>query len=242
MRIAVLSDIHANLEALQAVQQKAAGMGVDAWVCLGDIVGYGADPGPCVDQVRALVQDAVLGNHDAAAVGLLDMNYFNPWARRAAEWTAARLAAADAAYLAALPLIRDGDDVLYVHADPHCPDEWDYIHSADQIEAVLEAAVVRLCFIGHTHTPFVWGRSGASAQSLAAAGPVVLEEGVSYLVNVGSVGQPRDGDPRACFALWDAAARTLELVRVDYPIDAAQKKILAAGLPPFLAQRLALGH
>ena len=242
MRIAVLSDIHANLEALLAVRRRAAELGVDTWVCLGDIVGYGADPGPCVDHIRTLADQVVLGNHDAAAVGLLDMAYFNPWARRAAEWTARRLAAAQAAYLADLPLTQGLGDALYVHSGPRCPANWDYIHSVAEIEAALAAAPARLCFIGHTHTPFVWGQDGKTARSLAARGPLVLEEGTAYLVNVGSVGQPRDGDPRACFVLWDAAAGTLELVRVDYPIDAAQKKIMAAGLPPFLAERLALGH
>jgi len=239
MRLAVLSDIHGNREALAAVIAAGRTRGVDAWLCLGDIVGYGADPRACLDAVRELTDAVLLGNHDAAAVGLQDLENFNLYARRAAEWTAEQLDDAERHYLAALPLVLDEGDARFVHAEPVRPAEWGYIFDLADAQTALAATAQRYCFVGHSHIPFLCAEEGGDV-ARADAGPV--RSRARYLANVGSVGQPRDGDPRACFALWDRAAGTLELVRCPYAVAAAQDKIIAAGLPSFLAERLARGQ
>ena len=251
MRLAVLSDIHANREALDAVIDTGRAHGVDAWLCLGDIVGYGADPQACLHRVQELTDAVILGNHDAAAVGLQDLAYFNPYARRAAEWTAEQLDDAERQYLADLPLVLERDEALFVHAEPRRAAEWGYVLDLADAQTALMAIAQRFCFVGHSHTPFLCAvpemgasRSDAAPRAgeveLVAAGPIRPDS--RYLANVGSVGQPRDGDPRACFALWDQTADTLELMRCPYDIATAQNKIIAAGLPPFLAERLAQGQ
>ncbi|MEE3260038.1 MAG: metallophosphoesterase family protein [Candidatus Latescibacterota bacterium] len=239
MRLAVLSDIHANREALYAVIDTGRAHGVDAWLCLGDIVGYGADPQACLHRVRELTDAVILGNHDAAAVGLQDLAYFNPHARRAAEWTAEQLNDAERQYLAALPLVLEQGEALFVHAEPSRPTEWGYVVDLADAQRALMAIAQRFCFVGHSHYPLLCAECDGEVK-MVAAGPIQTQS--RYLANVGSVGQPRDGDPRACFALWDQAADTLELVRCPYDIATAQNKIIAAGLPPFLAERLAQGQ
>ena len=243
MRLAVCSDIHANLEGLNAVCRAAEGRRVEAWACLGDIVGYGADPHSCLCRVRELTEQSVLGNHDAAAVGMADLSHFNQHARCAALWTAAQLTPDERQQLIDLPLIRESADALYVHANPACPGAWSYVFSADEVVEALECSDARVCFIGHSHEPFVCAVCQDTVQWIAAAeGVVEMREEARYLVNVGSVGQPRDGDPRACFVVWDEQRCTLEFVRAVYDIAAAQHKIVAAGLPPLLAERLACGR
>lgn len=242
MRTVILSDIHGNRQALEAVRDCGVRLGVDSWVCLGDIVGYGADPSFCIDGIRALSSQVVLGNHDAAAIGLQDLQYFNEYARRAVEWTAARLTEAEDAYLRRLPLTLECGDALCVHAEPARPQEWFYVHSRQDARVVLENMACRLCFIGHTHMPFICTLSGEGLEMTGSEEIVAVAADQSYLINVGSVGQPRDGDPRACFLLWDEEENMLELLRTDYDIAGAQESILDAGLPPFLAQRLAIGQ
>ena len=240
MRYAVLSDIHGNLEALRAVLADLATR-VDDILCLGDLVGYGADPGPCVDLVGARARAVVTGNHERAVTGGLDLRWFNRYARAAAEWTRERLDGDCAAYLDALPLTAEVDDATLVHASPRHPDEWEYLVTAEDGLAAFEAFSTRLCFVGHSHVPAMW--------SLGSSGPdyergdidVSLEAGRRYIVNVGSVGQPRDRDPRAAYALWDVEGRRVHVRRVAYDVGTAQAKIEAARLPRFLADRLAEG-
>lgn len=239
MRLAVLSDIHANLEALEAVHRAGQERGVERWVCLGDIVGYGADPQACLARVRQWMAFCVLGNHDQAVAGLGDLGYFNPWARRAVEWTAAQLRPEQRQYLASLPLSVAEGEALFVHAHPAAPGNWGYVLSAREVSAALEATPARLCFVGHSHQPLA---CAAGSSLLATEEVIALRPGERYLVNAGSVGQPRDGNWRACFLVWDQGDDTLEFVRSDYDLQKAQAKILAAGLPPFLAGRLAQGH
>jgi len=243
MRFAVLSDIHANLEALDAVCRAGDEQRVQAWICLGDIVGYGADPRACLHRVRLLTDQVVLGNHDAAAAGLTDLAYFNEYARAAARWTADQLTPDERQYLTDLPLTREDGEAFYVHAEPCQPQAWGYVMSGGDALEVLAAIDRCLCFIGHSHQPFICAERQGELQVLdPGARTVEIQESVGYLVNVGSVGQPRDGDPRACFAVWDDERRTLEFARPAYDIAAAQSKIIARGLPPFLAKRLAFGY
>lgn len=223
----------------------AAAEGALALLCLGDLVGYGADPVACVELVGERASAMVAGNHEHGALGLLDLRWFNPWARAAAEWTGERFDQGHRDYLADLPLIRAMDDVTLVHSSPRNPEEWDYLISAEDGLQVFADFATRLCFIGHSHLPGVW--------SVGSGGPdhcerfetpearVHLDDGRRYLVNVGSVGQPRDRDARACYAIWDRDARAVTIRRVEYDHRAAAGKILAAGLPRALADRLARG-
>jgi predicted phosphodiesterase len=248
VRYLVLSDIHGNLEALETVLATAQTAGYDAVLVLGDLVGYGADPGGVVDCVRRLQPLAVIrGNHDKVASGVEDAEGFNAVAKSAVHWTCEALSPEQRTYLAELPrgpLVVD-DLIEICHGTPY--DEDAYVF--DELDALraLESASRPLCLYGHTHIPVVF--TYASGESLdfstgdgAATMAVTVEEGRRYLVNPGSVGQPRDGDPRAGYGIVDTATRRIDLFRVEYPVAAAQAKVIRAGLPEVLAKRLALGR
>jgi len=247
VRYAVLSDVHGNLEALSAVLADAASEGALGVLCLGDAVGYGADPVACVELLGERSTGMVAGNHEYGALGLLDLRWFNPAARAAALWTREQLGADHQGYLSGLPLSSALGEATCVHASPRRPEEWDYLLSAeDGFEAFADFAT-RLCFVGHSHRPGVWslGSSGPAHEDLG--GPawhdhrIPFHDGRRYIVNVGSVGQPRDRDPRAAYVVWDEDERSITLRRVMYDHKAAAAKILRAGLPRALADRLAHG-
>ena len=173
----------------------------------------------------------------------LDLQYFNSYAREAALWTRHYLSDDNRDYLARLPYIAQRGESFYVHAEPVDPGEWDYVDTRQDVATALAAVSARFCFVGHSHQAFAYTAAGTELEkTLGTSGRLELESGCRYLVNAGSVGQPRDGDARACFALCDDEAETLELVRTDYDIARAQEKILEAGLPAFLAARLQHGH
>ena len=243
MRTVVISDIHANLEALEAVVSVAARRQIDNWICLGDVVGYGADPGACIALTRSLTENTLLGNHDAAVAGLQDVAYFNSYARRAVDWTSSHIEGEERDFLAELPLVLELDDAFYVHAEPADPEDWGYVHSARDAAAAMRAVTARLCFVGHTHEPLLCRAGDSRAEIIdGGSGAVSLEPNDRYLVNVGSVGQPRDGDPRSCFVIHDGENDTVEFIRTEYDIDSTAAKIVAAGLPIYLARRLESGH
>ena len=222
----------------------AAEAGAAGVLCLGDLVGYGADPAACVERLGERAAAVVAGNHEHGATGLLDLQWFNPIARAAARWTAEQLDADHASYLRALPLVARVEEATLVHASPRHPEEWDYLMTADQGFEVFGDFDTRLCFVGHSHRPGVWslGSSGPRhGAGMPAAGEVRIEDGRRYLVNVGSVGQPRDRDPRAAYGLWDRDERSIVIRRVEYDRRRAAEKILAARLPRALADRLAHG-
>lgn len=237
--------MHANLEALTAVLSDAAGEGAASILCLGDLVGYGADPVACIEALGERAAALVAGNHEHGALGLLDLQWFNPFAREAALWTSQQLGEDHARYLAALRLTATVEDATLVHASPRNPDEWDYLVSAEDGFAVFPDFDTRLCFVGHSHRPGCWSLGGSGPKHLPhlkpEQGPVRLEDGRRYIINVGSVGQPRDRDPRAAYAIWDRERRTVTIRRVPYDHKAAARKILSAGLPRILAERLANG-
>jgi diadenosine tetraphosphatase ApaH/serine/threonine PP2A family protein phosphatase len=240
VRYAILSDIHANLEALRAVLDDVGGQ-ADGFLCLGDVVGYGADPVGCVDLVAQRAAVTVAGNHEHAVAGLLDLAWFNPNARAAAAWTRTRLDGDARAWLGARPLQAQVDDATLVHASPARPEEWDYLVTASDGWTALSAVTTRLCFIGHTHLPGVWAVGPSGPVHAPGAEAVELEPDGRYLINVGSVGQPRDRDRRAAYALWDMEADRVTIRRVAYDVAGARRKIVAAGLPRLLADRLAVG-
>jgi diadenosine tetraphosphatase ApaH/serine/threonine PP2A family protein phosphatase len=241
MRIAILSDIHSNLEALEAALAASDSLGADAVHCLGDIVGYGASPNECVQLIRERAVVCLAGNHDHAAVNLLDAGGFNEDARRAVSWTAHALTSDSVSYLRALPMTHLVRDVLYVHAAPSEPEAWDYILRIDDARYEFDQATARLCFFGHTHRQVAYeARDGHVG--LVGRPEFSAADGARYLVNVGSVGQPRDGDPRAAFTLYSEEEESVRFVRVEYDIEKAARRIAEAGLPELLALRLHLGR
>lgn len=247
-RYLVLSDIHGNLEALEAVLTASAKQKCDGIVVLGDLVGYGADPNAVVERIRALAPIAsVRGNHDKVAAGLESAEDFNPMARAAADWTRRTLTPAVADYVRALPAgpVQVGDDFEICHGSPL--DEDLYVTAAPEAERSIAAATRPLCLFGHTHVALCARMD--SRDRLEIDMPqgrpdfeVTLAPADRYLINPGSVGQPRDGDSRAAYAVVDLEKKVVRLCRVAYPIEAAQKKILDAGLPPMLAHRLGMGR
>ena len=246
MRYLILSDIHANLEALEAVLEAAPPGSYDRVLVLGDLVGYGADPNAVVDRVRALDPLAVIrGNHDKAACGLDDGSSFNQIARFAAAWTGDTLTPDNRKYLRDLPAgpVTIDERVEICHGAPF--DEDHYIFDANDARRAIETARRPLCLFGHTHLPVIFSMEGiqvAGSIPDSAEHLVPLIAGVRFLVNVGSVGQPRDGDPRAGYATFDPGGPSLVLHRVPYRVEIAQRKIVAAGLPHTLANRLAIGR
>ena len=247
MRYLVISDIHANLEALDAVLAAGAEASYDRVLMLGDLVGYGADPNAVVDRVRALPEGTVIrGNHDKVAAGIESTDGFNHLARVAIAWTAAVLAPANRTYLAELPAgpIAVDDHVEICHGTPFDED----VYVFDDLDALrsLRTSSRPLCLFGHTHVPAAFCLASGELQLV---GPprgdrfqITLDDDTRYLVNCGSVGQPRDGDPRAAYGVLDTRTHELSILRVPYDVAAAQAKIMAAGLPEVLAQRLAMGR
>jgi len=240
VRYAILSDIHGNVEALRAVLHDCADR-VDAVLCLGDTVGYGADPLACVELVAERAHASVGGNHEYAVAGRLGLEWFNRYARAAAEWTQQRLDEDHRAYLGALPLVAEVGDATLVHASPAQPEEWDYLVTAEDGFAAFASFATRWCFVGHSHVPGAWSLGSSGPEHHPGCASLQSERGRRYIVNVGSVGQPRDRDPRAAYAVWDVEAGRLEIQRVAYDVDAARRKIVEAGLPRLLADRLAAG-
>jgi diadenosine tetraphosphatase ApaH/serine/threonine PP2A family protein phosphatase len=240
VRYAVLSDVHANLEALRAVLDDARDR-ADGLLCLGDVVGYGADPAACIETLGERAAALVAGNHEYAVAGLMDMDWFTPHARDGLAWTHDRLDDDHRAWLGARPLVLEMDEATLVHASPRQPEDWTYLRTAADGWDAFGAFATRLCFVGHTHRPMVWSLGSSGPDWAPAPDEIAFEVGRRYIVNVGSVGQPRDRDPRAAYAIWDVAARRVTVRRVGYDVAMARRKILDAGLPRFLGDRLTFG-
>jgi len=239
MRIAIFGDIHGNLEALQSVLADAQIQGCTHYICLGDIVGYNADPEQCIATVRALDCPVIKGNHDeqAAMSGL--STGFSELADVAIRWTRKQLNNDDREWLRSLRLQRVIRDFTVVHATLDTPHKWGYIGTTGDASANFTYQHTPVCFFGHTHEPVLY-KTGVVVRR-QPYDKVKLSAGVRYLVNVGSVGQPRDGDWRAAYAIYQPETQDLELRRIPYDVETTQRKILDAGLPEELAERLALG-
>jgi diadenosine tetraphosphatase ApaH/serine/threonine PP2A family protein phosphatase len=241
MKIAVLSDVHGNLTALEAVLAEARRLGAGEVWSLGDAVGYGPRPKECLDLLAGEASLQIMGNHDAAAAELTSVAYFNENARRAVEWTQTVLAEADIEALARLPYTVRSGDCLLVHSSPDDPPAWHYITGPSRARLQFESYAERICFAGHTHAPFIADDGPGERGPTEEGGAVCLEEGRRYFVNAGSVGQPRDRDPRASWVLFDRKARSLEIRRTPYDIEAVQGRMRAFDLPSFLVDRLSQG-
>jgi len=241
MRYAIISDVHGNLEALEAVLHKIDSLNADRIVCLGDIVGYGANPNECVSLVKDRAHLALCGNHDHAAVGKTSIEYFNSYARAAIMWTVGVLEPDSVDFLKRLPFTASVDGAYLVHATPSDPTSWSYVFEAN--DAVHEFSFFEedICFIGHSHFALYFVKEG-NACRVAMPGTFTFERGNRYMVNVGSVGQPRDGAPTACFVTYDLPQGAVQFHRVQYDMSLAYQKIVAAKLPRFLAERLLIGE
>jgi predicted phosphodiesterase len=241
LRYALISDIHANLHAFEKVLSRIKDLGVDQVVCLGDVVGYNANPNECSQIVRDEQIPTICGNHDAVACGLEEPWGFNPVALSSALWTRKTLTQDTNAWLKALPDTRTFDDFVVVHGSPYDRDfymfTWeDVLPHMDYLAEVDR----RVCFFGHTHSPGIFAADGV--YSIDGDEKFALNNGKSFFINPGSVGQPRDGDPRAAFGIFDSDRREYELIRVEYDVQKAADEITEKGLPPFLAERLFLGR
>ena len=243
MRYAIVADIHANLAALMAVLVDIERRGeVDEVWCLGDIVGYGPDPHECLELLRQTNHICVVGNHDLAAVGKIDTSEFNPDAVAACQWTARQLTPRDVIYLKNLPLVIEKDDFTLVHGSPREP-VWEYVLSISGARENFAYFKSKFCLLGHTHVPMVFGcdKTGSCSFSQFAADKVLVLGEDRLIINPGAVGQPRDGDPRASYAICDSESRTVGLYRVPYDVASTQAKMVEQKLPMRLVARLSHG-
>lgn len=240
MRTAILTDIHANLPALEAVLKHAEREAVDRWVCLGDTVGYGAQPNECCDIVRGRVSFCLLGNHDAAVSGRMSYDWYHPPARAALDWTRRTLDDDNLAWLSSLPYtVREGE-VAFCHGSPLDPEAYDYIFQASHALELLEMrdGLAPVTFLGHAHLPRAFSLTEETVETLAGE-VFTLRPDRKYVFAVGSVGQPRDGDVRSAYAVFDDVHRTVSFHRVAYALETAAQRILRVPqLPPQFAQRL----
>ena len=240
MRIALFGDIHANLEALEAVLADAAEQQVDDYVCMGDVVGYNADPSACLERIRAMNCPTVKGNHDEDASTTHSLDNLNPVAAAALEWTRRQLSDEQRQWLRRLRMVRQVSDFTVVHSTLDQPAHWNYVTNRFDAMSNFSYQFTRVCFHGHTHVPRVYVKNDKVHE--VPADSIEIEESSKYFINVGSVGQPRDGDWRACYAIYDLDQKRVALRRVEYDIKATQRKIRAAGLPEMLAERIAEGR
>jgi len=240
---AVFADVHANLEALEAVLTDMGTSAISQRVCLGDIVGYAANSAQCLERIRGLECPVVKGNHDEAAAGDGDLGEMRDIAQSGIQFARRKLSAEQRAYLAGLPLALSSDSREFVHASLNDPAEWNYVMRELDARDHFAAQTQPLCFCAHTHVPMVWHLSNTgNIKTWRGHGRIQFPAGGKTLVNVGSVGQPRDLQPSACYASCDTHAGWVEFRRVSYDIAKARRKILRAKLPPYVAQRLSLGR
>ena len=240
MIVAVLADIHANLEALEAVLLHAEKSGAQQFYVLGDVVGYGVDPVASIYRLKEFEARCLLGNHDQAMIEPRLAHTLNPYGREALLATRQALGPDELAYLSGFPLLRNDLGAVFAHAAPAQPEDWRPLLLHAEIARCMTAASWSLGFVGHTHQAGIYLRQGRQIAHLTSKTVAVGRH--QYLINPGSVGQPRDGDWRASFALWDTATNIIELERVEYPLESTQRKMTQMDWPPYLIDRLAKGE
>jgi len=242
MRTALISDIHGNLEALEAVLRHIELQQVDTIWCLGDVIGYGCDPIACIDLVETHCAIKLMGNHEAVVLGLLPAEVLNEFAREAMGWTIDHLSEREQSVIKTYRMDACVDDAYLVHSSPHEPGWWHYIFTPDAASAAFRALDQNLCFYGHTHVPMIFSMPAAGQIRQRVGHDFQPDPEVRYLVNVGAVGQPRDNDPRACYVVFDSDSYEVAYHRVDYDIQRAQEKMAKANAPTMLIERLAAGR
>lgn len=242
MRLAIISDIHSNIEALTEVVKVAEQQKVDRVVSLGDIVGYGASPNPCCDLIRSVCEVTLLGNHDAAVAGRMDYSFYYDAARHALDWSANNITDENLEWLKSLPFTYRIGDVGFSHGSPIDPRAYEYIFALEQARELMAHAVdlPEVTFIGHSHLCKAFAVGNGEVNDVVAQ-KFGIRRGYKYIISVGSVGQPRDYDNRACFVVCDTEARTVEYIRVEYDIESSAQKIFDADLALNFGKRLFLG-
>lgn len=238
-RYAILGDIHSNWSALEAVLADAKSQGATDFVCVGDVVGYNADPVRCLEAIKETSGVTVMGNHDQYCSTDSPLEGFHPIAAEVVQWTRSQLTAAHKQYLQELKYVRRVGGFTIVHSTLDMPEKWGYVFDTLEAEANFNYQSTSICFHGHTHVPVVFERQKAVRRVHFTK--LKLEMGTRYFINVGSVGQPRDGDPRAAYVLYDPGSKSVDLRRIGYDIEATQAAIRNAGLPDRLARRLQFG-
>jgi len=240
VRYAILSDIHANYDALEAVLKELEKENIDQYVCVGDIVGYGAEPDRCVDKIKDLVVACVAGNHDFATIEKTNIEFFNAYAKEATLWTRQRLSEENKKYLEDLKLVEEINGFTIVHGTLYAPALFDYIQTTFDAYLSLQVLDKQLCFVGHSHVPISFFLDDAVTYSVESE--IELKPGTKAIINVGSVGQPRDDNPKAAYAIYDTEKSKVWIKRAEYDVESAAKKIEEAGLPEILGERLKYGR
>lgn len=242
MRYGIFSDIHSNLEALNAVVDAYQKESIDKYLCVGDVVGYAANPKECIEKVKTLAMITVAGNHDWASVDLFSVDYFNPVACEAISWTKRNLDDDSRYFLESLKLVYKNEDLTLVHGTLDKPEDFNYMideYSARESFRLLET---NICFVGHSHVAGIFIKDKDKRICYREDDSIDIKDEFKYIVNVGSVGQPRDGNPKAAYYIYDTDKKEVQIKRVSYDIEATRKKIIAAGLPRFLGDRLLIGR
>jgi predicted phosphodiesterase len=242
MRYGILSDVHSNLEALDAVIKAYQKEGIDKYICVGDIVGYAANPIECIEKIKSQSPITVAGNHDWASVSLLSIDYFNPAARQAILWTKHNLDAGSRYFLESLKLIYENEDLVLVHGTLDAPQDFNYMIDIGSAQETLRIFKGNICFVGHTHICGIFIEDKNGRIHYEEEEHIVVEDENKYIINVGSVGQPRDGNPKAAYCIYDTEKKEINIKRVDYNVEAARKKVIEAGLARFLGDRLLVGQ
>ncbi|MBW1811058.1 MAG: metallophosphatase family protein [Deltaproteobacteria bacterium] len=242
MRLGIFSDVHSNLEALEATLKFYKELAIDKYICLGDVVGYGASPNECCDIVKEIASVVVLGNHDAAVAGRMEYSYYYDAAREALDWCTEQLSTENIAWLKSLPYLHKIEDLCFSHGSPLCPEDFEYIFTIDQAVELLPRLndLSRVNFIGHSHLTKSFALSPGEVNEVVAR-RFGLRKHRKYIITDGSIGQPRDYDSRACCTVFDTKTTIFEYHRVEYNVEAAAKKIFEANLAVNFGKRLFLG-
>jgi len=242
MRYAIFSDVHGNLESLVAVLSALKKERIDQYYFCGDIVGYGANPKECIEEIKKINAICIAGNHDWAVAGAMGVENFNLEAQEAIRWTAAELGDEDKEFLRNLKLVEHQNNFILVHGTLNNPEEFHYLVGFDQVVRSFSLMDRMVCFVGHSHVPKVFVENQGETVKEHSGFRVALKDNCRYLVNVGSVGQPRDGNPQAAYCIFDSKNKTIEITRIGYDIKSAQNKIYKVGLPQGLGDRLSTGR
>lgn len=242
MRYGIFSDIHSNLEALDTVIEAYRKEKIDRYLCVGDVVGYASSPKECIEKIRMLVMITLAGNHDWASVNLISTDYFNPDALEAVFWTQRNLDEEGRYFLEHLMLVYKNEDLTMVHGTLDEPGDFNYMTDGYIASRTFELLETNICFVGHTHVPGVFIKSKDSRIRYQEDSNINIKEDSKYIINVGSVGQPRDGNPKAAYCIYDSDKKNVQIKRISYDIQTVRKKIIAGGLPRFLGERLLIGR
>jgi len=242
MRYGIFSDVHSNLEALDTILDAYRKEAIDTYLCVGDIVGYAANPKECIGKVKEIAMITVAGNHDWAAVNLFSVDYFNPVACEAIFWTRRNLDNPDRYFLESLKLVYRNEDLTLVHGTLDNPRDFNYMTDGYIAWETFRLLETNICFVGHSHVAGMFIKDKDDRISYREDNSIDIEKEKKYIINVGSVGQPRDGNTKACYSIYDTDKKEIQIKRISYDVQTTRKKIIDAGLPRFLGDRLVMGR